>query len=168
MEQQTGSKLGKEYVKAVYCNLAHLTSIQREVRWKSPSYPPLYNPMDYTIHWILQARILEWVAIPFSRWSSQPRDQSQVSNIASRFFTSWAIREALYSEFSLVQSLSCDRFFVTSGTAICQASLSITNSWSLLKLMSIELGMPSNHLILWIHHAKCWARWSTSWNQNCQ
>ena len=54
----------------------------------------LYNPMDYTVHRILQARILEWVAFPFSRGSSQPRDQTQVSHIAGRFFTSWATREA--------------------------------------------------------------------------
>ena len=51
--------------------------------------------MDYTVHGILQARILEWVAIPFSRGSSQPRDWTQVSLIASGFFTSWATREAL-------------------------------------------------------------------------
>ena len=49
---------------------------------------------------------------------------------------------------SSVQSLSCVQLFVTPWTAACQASLSITNSWSLLKLMSIELVMPSNHLIL--------------------
>ena len=49
---------------------------------------------------------------------------------------------------SSVQSLSCVRLFVTSWTAACQAFLSITNSWSLLKLMSIELVIPSNHLIL--------------------
>ena len=47
-----------------------------------------------------------------------------------------------------VQSLSCVQLFVTPWTAACQASLSITNSWSLLKLMSIELVMPSNYLIL--------------------
>ena len=44
------------------------------------------NP--YTIHGILQARILEWVAFPFSRGSSQPRDQTLVSCIAGRFFIS--------------------------------------------------------------------------------
>ena len=49
---------------------------------------------------------------------------------------------------SSVQSLSCVWLFVTPWTALCQASLSITNSWSLLKLMSIELVMPSNDLIL--------------------
>ena len=48
----------------------------------------LCDPMDYTVHGILQARILEWVAIPFSRGSSQPRDQTQVSRIAGKFFIS--------------------------------------------------------------------------------
>ena len=51
-------------------------------------------------------------------------------------------------QFSSVQLLSCVRLFATPGPAVCQASLSITNSWSLLKFMSIELVMPSNHLIL--------------------
>ena len=51
----------------------------------------LCNPMNYThtVHGILQARILEWVAFPLSRGSSQPRDQTQVSHIAGQFFTSW-------------------------------------------------------------------------------
>ena len=43
--------------------------------------------MDYTVLGILQARILEWVAVPFSRGSSQPRDWTQVSHIAGGFFT---------------------------------------------------------------------------------
>ena len=47
----------------------------------------LCDPMDYTVHGILQARILEWVAIPFSRGSSQPRDRTQVSCNAGGFFT---------------------------------------------------------------------------------
>ena len=49
----------------------------------------LCNPMDYTVHEILRARILEWVAFPFSRGSSQARDQTSVSCIAGRFFTNW-------------------------------------------------------------------------------
>jgi len=52
------------------------------------------------------------------------------------------------SLFSSVQSFSRVSLFATLWTAACQASLSITNSWSLLKLMSIDLVMPSNHLIL--------------------
>ena len=50
--------------------------------------------MDYTVHGILQTRMLEWIAFPFSRVSSQPRDQTQVSHIAGGHFTSWATREA--------------------------------------------------------------------------
>ena len=56
--------------------------------------PPLCDPMDYTVHGILQGRILEWVAFPFSRGSSQPRDRTQVSCTIGGFFTSWATREA--------------------------------------------------------------------------
>ena len=51
-------------------------------------------------------------------------------------------------QFNLVQSFGHDQLFVTPWAVACQASLFITNSWSLLKLMSIESVMPSNHLIL--------------------
>ena len=59
----------------------------------------LCEPMDYSlpgssVHEILQARILEWVAIPLSRGSSQPRDRTLVSRIAGRHFTIRATREA--------------------------------------------------------------------------
>ena len=50
--------------------------------------PNLWDPMDYTVRGILQARVWEWVAVPFSRRSSQPRDRTQVSRIAGGFFTS--------------------------------------------------------------------------------
>ena len=53
--------------------------------------------MNYTVHGILQVRTLEWVAIPFFRGSSQPRDRTEASCIAGRFFTNCAIREALTS-----------------------------------------------------------------------
>ena len=65
--------------------------------WKvkvAQSCPTLCNPVDYIVYGILQGRILEWVDFPFSRGSSQPRDRTQVSCIADRFFTSWATREA--------------------------------------------------------------------------
>ena len=67
----------------------------------------LHNPKDCSspgssVHRILQARILEWVAIPFSRRSSQPRDQTCVSCIVGRSFTIWATREAH------MQSTSCE------------------------------------------------------------
>ena len=54
----------------------------------------LCDPMAYTVLGILQARIRDWVAIPFSKGSFQPRDWTQVSHIAGGFFTSWATREA--------------------------------------------------------------------------
>ena len=54
----------------------------------------LCDRIDYRVHGILQARILEWVAFPFSRGSSQPRDWTQVSHTAGGFFSSWATREA--------------------------------------------------------------------------
>ena len=57
------------------------------------SWPTLCNPMDYIVHGILQARILEWVSVPFSRGSSQARDRTQVSCTAGKFFTSWATRK---------------------------------------------------------------------------
>ena len=53
----------------------------------------LCDPMDSIVHGILQDRILEWVAFPFSRGSSQPRDRTQVSHMAGKFFTSWATKE---------------------------------------------------------------------------
>ena len=49
--------------------------------------PTFYDPMDYTVHEILQARILEWVAFPFFRVSSQTRDRTQVCPVVGRFFT---------------------------------------------------------------------------------
>ena len=133
-----------------------------------------------SVHGILQARILEWVAFSFSRGSSQPRGWTQVSRIVG-IFTIWATREALRlrsikekegtvteqdpwglwggkglpTSSSLaplwsisVQSLSHIQLFVTPWTAACQASLSITNSWSVFKLMTTESVMPSNQLIL--------------------
>ena len=80
------------------------------MKWKSLSRVlTLCDPEDYTtIHGILQARILEWVSVPFSRESSQPRDWTQVSCIAGEFFTSWAIREVQESgvgSLSLLQKI---------------------------------------------------------------
>ena len=55
--------------------------------------PMDYSPPGFSVHGILQARILQWVAIPFSKGSSWPRDQTQVSGIAGRFFTICATRD---------------------------------------------------------------------------
>ena len=87
-------------------------------------------------------------------------------------------------QFSSIQSLSCVWLFATPWITACQASLSITNSWSLLKLMSIESVMSSSHLILclpllllpsippsirvfyneWTHRMRWWNYWSFSFS----
>ena len=54
------------------------------------------QPPGSSVHGILQARILEWAAIPFSRGSSWPRDQTQVSRIAGGFFTVWAVESVIW------------------------------------------------------------------------
>ena len=90
-------------------DLRYCVSFRWTAKWFSYIYvcvckstqlcPTLFDPMDYrspgtSVHGLLQARIQEWVAIPFSMGSSQPRDRPQVSCIAGRFFTVWATREA--------------------------------------------------------------------------
>ena len=65
-------------------------------QWCLTLWNPMYcSPPGSSVQGILQARMLEWVTIPFSRGSCQPRDWTWVSYIAGRFFTVWATREAL-------------------------------------------------------------------------
>ena len=128
------------------------------------SCPTLCNPMDYTVHRILQARILEWVAFPSFSGASQPRDQTQVSCIAggslpaelkgikkeNRISTTQNTHTLLDSVYvpensvSSVHLVSHVWLFATPWTAGHQASLSITNSWSSPKLKSIESVKPSS------------------------
>ena len=93
----------------------------RLVHWKkmkvkaAQSCLTLSNPMDCSppgssVHGVLQARILEWVAIFFSWGSSQPRDQSSVFCIAGRFFTVWATRGGLFTAVSLKPRTVLDTF----------------------------------------------------------
>ena len=75
---------------------------------KVKSCPTLCDPVDYnlsgsSVHGIFQARVLQWIAISFSRGSSQPRNQSRVSCIAGRCFTIWATREAPCSMVDWIQ-----------------------------------------------------------------
>ena len=78
-----------------------------------------------------------------------------IRNFCIIYFPNLASRRYIYThthisvQFSSVQWLSHVRLIATLWTAACQASLSITNSWNLLKLMSIESVMPSNHLIFY-------------------
>ena len=70
-------------------------TFKSQIKW-SESRSVMSNSLQHhgLAHGILQARILEWVALPFSRGSSQPRDPTQVSHIVGGFFTSWATRKA--------------------------------------------------------------------------
>ena len=85
------------------------------------------SPPGSSIHGISQRRILKWVAISTTNTTRKP-------------FFCYQIRSD--------QSLSRVRLFATPGIAVCQASLSITNPRSSLRLTSIESVMPSSHLIL--------------------
>ena len=86
----------------------------------------LRDPMDGSppgscVHGILQARILEWVAIPFSRVSFWPRDWTWVFCIAGGFFTIWATREALYnSSVFLVMDIRMSPACESEVTQLCQ------------------------------------------------
>ena len=116
------------------------------------------SPPGSSVHGLSQARILEWVGISFSRGSSWSRDRTQVSCIGKWILYYWATKEAhtyiyiyihTYS-FSYSFPLWCIKFnsVAQSCLTLCQASLSITNSLSPPKPMSIESVMPYNHLIL--------------------
>ena len=90
----------------------------------------LCDPMGYTVHGILQARILQWVAFLFFRGSSQPRDRTLISSIAGGFFTSWATRKALICRDALClllnNSLNKYLFRYYSSTYFC---LYLTNMY---------------------------------------
>ena len=114
------------------------------------SCPTLYDPMDCStpgssVHGILQARILELVAMP----SSRAIFPTQALNLYLLCLLLWQEGSSLlappgkpFTKCQSVQSLSRVQLFATPWTAACQDSLSITNSPSLLRLMSIESVMP--------------------------
>ena len=89
------------------------------------SCPTLCNPMNCplpgcSVHGILQARMLEWVAIPLSRGSSQPRNRIWVSCIAGRFFTIWATSICLVAQScpTVCDAVDCS----PSGSSVCRDS----------------------------------------------
>ena len=79
--------------KVVFGNYREIIRDMMKVK-VTQSWLTLCHLMNYRVHGILQARILEWIAFPFSRGSSQPRNCTQVSCIAGGFFTNLATREA--------------------------------------------------------------------------
>ena len=111
-----------------------------EVRWGEIAqlYPTLCDPVDSSlpgsfVHGILQARILEWVAISFSRGSSPPRDQTQVSCIGGRRFNLWATREC---------SIKQKQMFFWNSLAFSMIQLMLA-IWSLVPLPFLK---PVEHL----------------------
>ena len=80
----------------------------------------LYNPMTILQVRILQVRILEWVAVPFSKGSSQPRDRTQVFSSAGGFFTSWATNNPFHKDMILI--LVLEGVFVTFDSCACHIS----------------------------------------------
>ena len=82
------TRSGIEPTSPVLANGFFITEPPSEVK-VTQSCSTLCDPMDYTVHGILQARILDWIAAPFSRGSSQLRDRTQVSRPAGGFLTSY-------------------------------------------------------------------------------
>ena len=111
-------------------------------KWKSLSCAWLCDPMDYTVHGILQARILEGITFPFSRGSSQPRDRTQVSHITGGFFTSWARREALeyWSGSSIPSPGDLPNPGIELGSPALQADSLATELWG-------KLVAATNHML---------------------
>ena len=99
-----------------------------------------------SVHGFYQARILEWIAISFSRGSSWPRDRTHLSCLAGKFFTTEPPGKPTLH--LVVQWLNCVWLCATLWTAAGQAPMSFTISWVLLRFMAIGLMMLSNHLIL--------------------
>ena len=97
------------------------------------SCPAFCDPMDHTVHGIFQTRILKWVAFPFSRESSQPRDWTQISCIAGRFFTSWAPREAqeYWSGYSIPSPVDLPDPRIKRGSPALQAVFAYTGMYPL-------------------------------------
>ena len=109
-----------------------------EVKWNelAQSCPTLCDPMDCSLpgsslHGILQARVLEWVAIAFSRGSSWPRDWTQVSRIPGRGFNLWATREAPKVDYWLENPQSSVTSFI--GSSFSTSYLISFNCRSFLK-----------------------------------
>ena len=137
----------------------------------------LCDPMDYTIHGTFQARILEWVAFPFSRVSYQPRDQTQVSGIAGGFFTSWAARDCVDHNKpwkSLKEMEISDYLTWLLGNSYASQEETVRTGHGTTDWIQTGKGVcqgcimsPCLFNLYRVHHEKCQAGWSTSWNQDC-
>jgi len=114
----------------------------------------LCDPMDHSllgssVHGILQARILEWVAMPFSRGSSQPKDWTWGSCIAGRFFTVWATQEVSYSRYikkrnlSILKSIPSFLRFLEAFSSISEIVTSSITLWFSENSISLDFEVDS-------------------------
>ena len=96
------------------------------------------TPWNNTVHGILQARILEWVAFPFFRGPSQPRDRTQVSHVAGGFFTSWATgkpKNTGLGSLSLLQQI----FLTWNWTGVSCIACRFFTNWAIRVLWTVVL-----------------------------
>ena len=106
------SHLSFPHIYELFINFSYNLCKKKVKVLATSSCPTLCYSMDYSlpgssVHRILQARILQWVAIPFSRGFSQPRDWTWVSCLAGRFFLIWATREVLYCLMRMLLTQLC-------------------------------------------------------------
>ena len=115
-------------------------------------------PMDCIFHGILQARLLEWVAFPFSMGSSQPRDWTQVSNIAGGFFTSWVTGKPKNTEW-VADPFSSRSSWLRNQTRVSYVAGRFFTNWAIREDMQLNI-MYNNPGILTIRYivAKFWRR----------
>ena len=118
------------------------------------------SPPSSSVHGILQARILEWVAMPSSRGSSQPRDPTRVSRIAGGFFTTWATREA-QGRGSL--RAKCPQFcFKETKMSSYDSSAFLSPFWKCMSYTALGKGMETHSSVLgWRIRMDRGAWWAT-------
>ena len=130
---------------ALFCNhttISKLRKLALRVWWWWLVTSDFWKPMDCSpsgssVHGISQARMLEWVAISFSRGSSWPRDWTHIFCIAGRFYTNWATRDAsnyylIYEPYSELSSVPIISFITKENCGLlitlnCYASLVLVN-----------------------------------------
>ena len=119
-----------------------------EVKWSEVAQPcpTLCNPVDcclpgFSIHGIFQARVLEWVAISFSRGSSRPRDRTWVSHIVGRRFTVWASREVHYVQRKYL-NLDCYCLVSKSCWLSCNPMNCVATPWTVAFQAPLSTGFP--------------------------
>ena len=163
MEYQTTLPLFREIYMHVKKQQLKLDMEQYECECEvTQSCLTLCMPMDCSlpgsfVHGIFQARILEWVAISFSRRSSRPRDWTPVSHIVGRHFTIWATREASMDWFKIGKRITSRLYIAT--------LLTYTHTHIYIHTY-IHIHTHTHTHTHRVHHAKCQAGWSISWNQD--